>query len=211
MAPEQLDLTVKAVSALPPVIEPGAEQAPPQEGAPLFARFMLPDTTEHACQVIDLTVDGAVFLTNFVPVGGLQLVAYIDEIGRVEALSSEPAAGGFAVVFPHTGTRRERFAARLEWFRSKNAIPGAELRRHTRFEPADTKSHITLPDGRIYPCEVIDISLSGAALKVDVMPSLGTYIMLGKMRGRIVRYLENGIAMEFVKALENTQLTEHVR
>ena len=192
------------------MIDAGAEQAL-HENAPLFARFMLPDTTEHACQVADLSVDGALFLTNFVPVGGSQLVAYLDEVGRVEAVSAEPEPGGFRVIFPHTGTRRDRFAARLDWFRNKNSAAGAELRRHTRFEPADSKSHITLPDGRIYPCEVIDISLSGAALKVEVMPSLGTYIMLGKMRGRIVRYLDNGIAMEFVKALESTQLTEQVR
>lgn len=167
--------------------------------------------TEHACQVAELSVDGATFLTNQVPVGGSQLVAYIDEVGRVEALSAEPVTGGFRVIFPHSGSRRERFASRLDWYRNKNSLHGAELRRHTRFEPADSKSHITLPDGRIYPCEVIDISLSGAALKVDVMPSLGTYIMLGKMRGRIVRYLDNGIAMEFVKALEGNQLTDQVR
>ena len=43
------------------------------------------------------------------------------------------------------------------------------------------------------------------------MPSLGTYIMLGKMRGRVVRYLDNGIAIEFVKLLDRSQLSEHVR
>ena len=62
-----------------------------------------------------------------------------------------------------------------------------------------------MPDGREYNCEVVDISLSGAGIKVDVMPSLGTYIMLGKMRGRVVRYLENGVAIEFVKPLEQAQ------
>jgi hypothetical protein len=29
--------------------------------------------------------------------------------------------------------------------------------------------------------------------------------MLGKMRGRVVRYLENGVAIEFVKPLEQAQ------
>ena len=70
---------------------------------------------------------------------------------------------------------------------------------------------ITLPDGRVYPCEILDISLSGAAVKVDVMPSLGTHLMLGKMRGRIVRYVESGIAIEFLKPLNTTQLSTQIR
>ncbi|CAN5365328.1 PilZ domain-containing protein [soil metagenome] len=177
----------------------------------LFARFMLPDSTEHACQATALSLDGATFLTNHVPVGGTQIVAYLEDVGRVEGVSAEAVPGGFQVVFPHTGARRERFAARLEWLKDRTGGAGPDSRRHTRFEPADSKSHITLPDGRVYPCEVIDISLSGAALKVDVIPGLGTYVMLGKMRGRIVRYLDNGIAMEFVKALEGRQLSEQVR
>ena len=74
-----------------------------------------------------------------------------------------------------------------------------------------SRSQITLPDGREYFCEVIDISLSGAAVKVDVMPSLGTHILLGKMRGRVVRYLDNGIGIEFVRPLEKQQLDEQVR
>ena len=71
-----------------------------------------------------------------------------------------------------------------------------------RFEPRDSQSQITLPDGRVYNCEVIDISVSGAGIVVEVMPSLGTYVMLGKMRGRVVRYLENGIGIEFARPLE---------
>ena len=50
-----------------------------------------------------------------------------------------------------------------------------------------------------------------AAVKVDVMPSLGTYIMLGKMRGRIVRYVDSGIAIEFLKPLNTTQLSAQIR
>jgi hypothetical protein len=31
------------------------------------------------------------------------------------------------------------------------------------------------------------------------------------MRGRVVRYLESGIAIEFVKLLDRNQLSEHTR
>lgn len=177
----------------------------------MFGRFMLPDMSEYPCQVSELTPDGAVFSTATIPQKDTQIVAYLDEIGRVEGVTTEAVQGGFRVVFSHKGQRRERFAARLAGRGSNTTTPDTDPRRHARYAPSDSRSHITLPDGRVYPCEILDISLSGAAVKVDVMPSLGTYLMLGKMRGRIVRYLDSGIAIEFLKPLNTGQLSAEVR
>jgi hypothetical protein len=177
----------------------------------MFGRFMLPDMSEYPCRVSELTADGAVFATTTVPEKNAQIVAYLDEIGRVEGLSGEAVPGGFRIAYSHTGQRRERFASRLSGRSAKNSTAGTDLRRHARFAPTEDQSHITLPDGRVYPCEILDISLSGAAVKVDVMPSLGTYLMLGKMRGRIVRYVDSGIAIEFLKPLHTTQLSAQIR
>jgi hypothetical protein len=177
----------------------------------LFGRFMLPDMSEHACQVNGISLDGATFITSQPVPPGLSLVAYLEEVGRIEATSAEAIDGGFRVTFALTGARRDRFETRLKWLVQKEQGGSAEDRRHTRYEPREKQSQITMPDGREYKCEVIDISLSGAAIKVDVMPSLGTYILLGKMRGRVVRYLDTGVAIEFVKLLDRTQLTETMR
>lgn len=171
---------------------------------------MLPDMSEHPCQVQGISLEGATFLTVQVPPTGQSLVAYLEEVGRVEATSADPVEGGFRVAFSLTGARRDRLEQRLRWLAQKQGDE-SEDRRHTRYEPRDSRSQITLPDGREYFCEVMDISLSGAAVKVDVMPSLGTHILLGKMRGRVVRYLDNGIGIEFVRPLERHQLEEQVR
>jgi hypothetical protein len=177
----------------------------------LFGRFMLPDMSEHACQVQGISIDGAIFVTTAQVPPGLAIVAYLEEVGRIEATSAEAVPGGFRVTFALTGARRDRFETRLRFLVQKENGDTAEDRRHTRFEPREKQSQITMPDGREYLCEVIDVSLSGAAIKVDVMPSLGTYLLLGKMRGRVVRYIDNGIAIEFVKLLERGQLTDTVR
>jgi hypothetical protein len=172
---------------------------------------MLPDMSEYPCQVTDVSVSGATFVTSHVPPAGQSVVAYLEELGRVEAITGEPAPGGFRVHFALKGTRLERLEARLKWLGDKETGSGEDNRRHARFEPRDSRSNITLPDGRVYACEVLDISLSGAAIKVDVMPSLGTYVMLGKMRGRIVRYIDAGVAIEFVKPLDRVQLQEQIK
>lgn len=172
----------------------------------LFGRFMLPDMSERPCQVVNLTNTGATFLTQNVPTKGLALVAYLEEVGRVEAISGEPVEGGFTVKFSLTGARLERLQQRIEWLQKRETGDEPDGRRHARYEPTEKQSQIALPDGRIYNCEVIDISLSGAAVKTDVMPSVGTFLMLGKMRGRVVRYLDQGVAIEFVKQLDRSNL-----
>jgi hypothetical protein len=171
----------------------------------IFGRFMLPDMTEHPCQVVDITPDGAVFMTATVPAIGQTLVAYLEEIGRVEAVCTGLVAGGFKIEYALVGARLERLQQRIGWLREKGSgVP--DTRRHARFEPTEKVSQISLPDGRLYNCEVIDISVSGAAIKTEVMPSVGTYLMLGKMRGRVVRYLDHGVAIEFVKQLDRGQM-----
>ena len=172
----------------------------------IFGRFMLPDMSEHPCQVVDLTGMGATFLTSFVPAKGLAIVAYLEEVGRIEAVTAGNINGGFSVVFSLTGSRLERLQHRIEWLQKRQVGQEPDGRRHSRYEPTEKTSQISLPDGRIYNCEVIDISLSGAAIKTEVMPSVGTFLMLGKMRGRVVRYLDQGVAIEFVKQLDRSNI-----
>jgi len=181
-----------------------AEHATPGKGSSIvFGRFMLPDMSEHACQVLDLTREGAVFVANFSPPPGVSIVAYLEELGRVELVSDTAIQGGFRVRFTARGARLERLMQRIEWLEKKTS-GAAEARRHPRFEPKDKHSSMTLPDGRVYPCEVIDISVSGAGIKTSVLPSIGTYVMLGKMKGRVVRYLDHGVGVEFIKPLDKT-------
>jgi hypothetical protein len=185
------------------------EQPPSDSGSTalgiIFGRFMLPDMSEHACQVVDVTLEGATFMTAMVPPEGESLVAYLEEIGRVEVVSAGPVPGGFMVNFALKGPRLERLQQRIQTLKSggENSPDG---RRHARYEPTEKVSQISLPDGRVYKCEVVDISISGAAIKTEVMPSVGTYLMLGKMRGRVVRYLDTGVAIEFAKALDHSHL-----
>jgi hypothetical protein len=50
---------------------------------------------------------------------------------------------------------------------------------------------------RQYPCRIIDLSLSGAAVEIEVKPAIGVQVTLGTMRGQIVRHFEDGVAIEF--------------
>jgi hypothetical protein len=171
----------------------------------MFGRFMLPDTSEHTCQVTDLDMDGAKFLSSNIPPTGTIIVAYLEDLGRVELAAGKSFPGGFDVRYAVNGARLERLKQRIHWLQQKaSGVPDG--RKHARYEPQDKHSQITLPDGRIYPCEVIDISVSGAAIKTEVMPSVGTFVSLGRQRGRVVRYMNEGVGIEFIKQLAATQI-----
>ena len=176
----------------------------PANARVLYGRYMLPDMSEHPCQVTNLSTTGATFLTGEIPPIGLSIVAYLEELGRIEAVTDKAVPGGFRISFSLKGSRLEKLESRIKWL-GERPDSGEEGRRNARFEPRESQSQLTLPDGRVYNCEVVDISVSGAGVTVDVLPSLGTYVMLGRMRGRVVRYLENGVAIEFVKPLEQAQ------
>jgi len=176
------------------------------ENRVLTARYMLPDQSEHACQVKELTLDGASFVADTIPQPGQAVIAYIEELGRIEAVTGEATEDGFVVLYALQGARLDRLKQRIGFFLQRATGDRSDQRRHARYEPVDKSLQMTLPDGRVYNCEVIDISTSGAGVKTDIMPSIGTQLMLGKMRGRVVRYLDDGIAIEFVKQLDQTQM-----
>jgi hypothetical protein len=106
--------------------------------------------------------------------------------------------------------RREKIAARIRHLVDRDRLASDERRRHPRLLPKDGKSSLTLPDGRVFPCEVVNISVSGAAIKTTATPGIGTSVMLGKMRGRVVRLLWFGFAIEFVKVLDSKSLDDTI-
>ena len=65
-----------------------------------------------------------------------------------------------------------------------------------------------LSDGTVVACRIIDLSLSGAAIELDIRPEMGTNVRLGNMTGRIVRHFMEGVAIEFDKVQSKDALIE---
>jgi hypothetical protein len=69
---------------------------------------------------------------------------------------------------------------------------------------------ISSPNGVNVACRLIDISQSGAAIATDQRPEIGAPITIGKTTGRVVRHLDDGIAIEFTRLLHPDFLEDHV-
>jgi len=79
------------------------------------ARLLLPSGAERPCEVTAIDPDSALFLCADKPPEGTPLVAYIEEIGRVDGVAGEPAPDGFWVGFSFAANHQPRFVRHLRW------------------------------------------------------------------------------------------------
>lgn len=175
----------------------------------LLGRFMLSNRREYPCQVIDMSPGGAALMTPVSGTMGERVIAYIDHIGRIEGEIARLFDGGFAMTIHATARKRDKLASQLTWHANRDALGLPEDRRHERIVPRNPYTHLVLDDGRQYKCKVIDMSLSGAAISLDVKPAIGAPVTFGKMRARVVRHFEGGVAVEFSTVQNHETLDRH--
>lgn len=176
----------------------------------MFGRYMLPDRTEFTCQVRDLSPERATFSCDETPMLGEHIIAYIAEIGRVEGEVSETYGKSFSLNFSIPSSKRDKIAAKLNWMQNRDEQGLEDQRRHARHEPKNSNSVLTLPDGRTFDVEILDISMSGAAIKAPVIPSIGTQVTLGETRATVTRTHECGVGIEFSQELEEPDLKDQI-
>jgi PilZ domain len=168
----------------------------------LLGRYMLADRREFPCQVLEMSPGDASVVAPASGSVGEKVIAYIDHIGRVEGSILDTIDGGFMMDIVASPRKRDKMAAQLTWLANKDMLNLPEDRRHERVVPDNRHSTVVLDDGRRYNCKIIDISLSGAAIELAVRPAMGTPVTLGRMRARVVRHFQNGVAVEFASAQE---------
>ncbi|MCC2110828.1 MAG: PilZ domain-containing protein [Hyphomicrobiales bacterium] len=193
--------------------KPLVEPPPEHEGFQhvkinVLGRFMLPDRREYPCQVLNMSPGGLSMLTPVSGQVGDRVIAYLDHIGRVEGKIVRTIEGGFAMTLNATPHKRDKLASQLTWLANRHELNLAEDRRHDRVVPRNPFSQITLDDGRQYKCKIIDMSLSGAAVALDVRPAIGSPVTLGRMRARVVRHFDGGIAIEFATVQDSQVLAD---
>jgi hypothetical protein len=165
----------------------------------VVGRFMREDKREYPCQVVNMSAGGMAILAPVTCAVGERIVAYLDNLGRIEGLVVRAFEGGFAVRILASLYKRERIANLLTWLINQKTLGLTEERKHERIVPRINASKLILPDGTVHNCRVIDVSLSGASVACAVKPEIGSMVILGRMRGRVVRHHDQGLALQFVE------------
>jgi len=165
----------------------------------LLGRYMLADRREFPCQVTDMSPGGMALVAPVVGQIQERVIAYVDHVGRLEGLITRHFQNGFAMTIGATTRKRDKLAAQLTWLANRHLLNSPEDRRHGRIAPRNPLARLILPNSVNVAVRVIDIPQSGCALATEHRPEIGAGVTVGKTPGRVVRHLEDGFAVEFVR------------
>ena len=176
----------------------------------LTGRFMRSDRKEFDCVAIDMSPGGIALSADAGVNPGERIIAYLNQIGRVEGKVARTFAGGFAITMQLTPAKRDKLADQLTWLANRNSLGMPEDRRHERIPPRDRYTTLRLSNGREFAARLIDISMSGVAIIVDYQPPIGSAVVVGSTASQVVRLFDNGIAVEFLRMIPPDQFSHDV-
>ena len=138
---------------------------------------------------------------------GDTLTSYFSDFGKLDGHISDTSNGCFLFELEMPYAVRQKLATKLNWLEEKLRDPALpDLRKDPRLIPASPFAALTLADGTIHGCTVIDMSVSGAAVTAPVQPEIGTPLAIGACVGRVVRVFSDGFAIQFVEQLKRHDL-----
>ncbi|WP_156461095.1 PilZ domain-containing protein [Devosia sp. Root436] len=160
----------------------------------------------YACRLCSISTRLAVVVGPVVGREGESVTAHFDEFGILRGKISRKLPSGFVMELMLNDTDRNKLGGKIVWQKKRVHEQVPDKRDHKRILPRDPRTVLTLGDGTQMPCFVIDISQSGIAVSADIWPGLGTPMAIGKLVGRVVRYLDVGFALQFIQLQEIDQL-----
>jgi len=161
---------------------------------------MLPNQLEIPCQAVDISPGGAGLISAHSPQLGDHAIIYLDHVGRIEGETIRHFKGGFCIQIDCTSRKRQKLADIIQELNGQETFVPDTEQRTARIAPKNANSELRLEDGRSYPITIIDISLSGAAIRMEVKPAIGSHVWLAGMQGTVIRHFAEGIGMQFATA-----------
>jgi hypothetical protein len=167
----------------------------------LLGRYMLSSRQEFPCQSVDLSPGGAAVLAPVKGTIGERVVLYLEHLGRIEGQITRHFENGFAISISATPRKRDKLAAQLTWLANRQSLGLPEDRRHERIVPRNPRTTMRTKDGDEAVVRLVDVSMSGAAVASELRPPIDMEVVIGQTQARVVRHIEDGIAVEFVHLL----------
>ena len=163
----------------------------------LPGRYMLADGKEFDCQIVDVSPVGVAVRGPLAGDLGERVVAYVEELGRIEGVIVRRSSDGFAMELRVSSNKQRKLATKIDWLSRRQAEGLPERRSFARVDQDQERTTLQLSDGREFAAALIDVSSNSAALEVDVAPRVGAAVIVGKRRAHVSRHFAGGIAVTF--------------
>ncbi|KKC38876.1 hypothetical protein WH87_07345 [Devosia epidermidihirudinis] len=152
----------------------------------------------HACRVTSISTHQAVLVAAEVPRVGEKVATHFKDFGLLRANVVRKLPTGFVIEFEVDEAARTKLAAKIVWLKKHGTQQAADKRESPRILPRNPRSVLTLDDGTLMPCFVIDVSQTGVAVSATKSPAVGAAVAVGSLVGHVVRKLDVGFAVQFV-------------
>lgn len=131
---------------------------------------------------------------------GDHITSHFGEFGEFEGTISDSKNGSILLELEMTAERRQWMADKLAWLEMTRRDPQIQdARKDARFVPQVSHTMLTMADGKVSTCFIIDMSATGVAVSSEFQPEIGTPLAVGSLVGRVVRIFETGFAVKFVE------------
>jgi hypothetical protein len=166
----------------------------------LPGRYRVGDGNEFPCVISDLTPAG--IRVRGPKSGGLGkwCTTSITSVGIVEGVVVEARQSSFVVGVIAPSRRLRRLAHRLHWQTLRNDAKVKERRTSERIDMNKAKTQIETDDGRVFPCEIFDLSEGGAALQLGdnaLYFWIDQPVRICERFGRVLRHFPGGVVIKF--------------
>jgi PilZ domain len=139
---------------------------------------------------------------------GDRITSHFGEFGEFEGSISDTKNGSILLELEMTPERRQWMADKLAWLEKTRRDPLIQdARKDARFVPQVSHTTLTMADGKVSTCFIIDMSATGVAVSSEFQPEIGTPLAVGSLVGRVVRIFETGFAVKFVEKQTLNDLT----
>ncbi|MCP5081857.1 MAG: PilZ domain-containing protein [Alphaproteobacteria bacterium] len=165
------------------------------------------DKQDYPCIMDTITETQMTFLTVGPAVTNYSFICYMDVVGRLPGTICGRVEGGFVASINLTENRMGRVIERLEWYQTHRQAQqqSGEARAHDR-QNSHVQAELRLMNGATYPCEILDVSFSGMAIRSGIVISIGSPISVGNLSGVVVRAEGHNIGIKFNDMLSKTSL-----
>ena len=165
----------------------------------LLGRYMLADRREFPCQVINMSPGGMALIAPVSGQPGERVIAYVDHVGRLEGVIARQFENGFAMTVSATMRKRDKLAAQLTWLANRHILGLPEDRRHGRITPRNPAGRLILANGVNIACRSSTSPSREPRSRPRSGPRSARRSPSERLQGRVVRHLEDGFAIEFVR------------
>ena len=130
---------------------------------------------------------------------GEAVIAYPDGFGRLPGTVVWADDDGCAVQFLISEQKRSYLAKRLEDGEGHVLFQKILERRSSARTKLNLEATAVISANESFPCIIVDLSETGAAIEATNFPPIGTRVSIGSIHGVVTRHYSDGFALAFSK------------